>query len=255
MEDNLDGASGPESTTLADTERRELDRRLALVTQKRDEVTTWDELKEELLSEPSDSEEQKIESTPIIQQRIERFRADLPKMTVENIVRRHITFGDSFVLQEDKYYELKFDISTHFGIHPSEVIVVGSGKLGFSIVPRKRYRPFGDTSDVDVAIISSTLFDKLWLSVFEYRNEVGYWPKETEFKDYLFRGWIRPDKLPPSNKFIIGKDWWEFFRSLTAQGKYGQYKISAGLYRSWQFLEHYQSICVQECMSVMEANK
>jgi hypothetical protein len=44
-------------------------------------------------------------------------------------------------------------------------VVVGSAKLGFSIVPDKRYRAFGETSDIDVVLCSSALFDLFWEDV------------------------------------------------------------------------------------------
>lgn len=132
--------------------------------------------------------------------------------------------------------------------------MVGSGKLGFSIVNSKRYRPFSDTSDIDVAIISPILFDAIWHNVYDYSFSGGYWPEEKAFKEYLFRGWIRPDKLPPSHKFALCKDWWDFFRSITSTGRYGPYKISAGLYRNWHFLETYLSVCINECLVEMDAS-
>jgi predicted nucleotidyltransferase len=164
----------------------------------------------------------------------------------------HITFGDSYILDQDQHFELKAEVAEHFEIHPSEVLVVGSGKMGFSIARGKRYRPFCDESDIDVAIISDRLFDKIWEQVFEYWAEAGYWHQEDAFKKYLFRGWVRPDKLPPSDRFEIRRDWWEFFRELTRREAYGPYKVAAGLYKSWHFFEAYQSICVKECRQDLE---
>ncbi len=183
---------------------------------------------------------------------MERFKKDLGRISIGEIVQKHITSGSCYVLEEGKYFDLKNQVATHFKIHPTEVIMVGSGKLGFSIVHEKRYRPFGDTSDLDLAIISPDLFDTIWRLVYEYRNQGGYWDGERVFKDYLFRGWIRPDKLPPSDLFEIGKNWWDFFRNLTKTNAFGPYKISAGLYRSWYFLESYQSICTNGCLSNLE---
>ena len=166
-----------------------------------------------------------------------------------------MTFGDCYVLKDDAYFDLKMEIADHFKVHPNEVLMVGSGKLGFSIVNSKRYRPFGDTSDIDMAIISPTRFDSIWHSVYEYSFSGGYWPDEKSFKEYLFRGWIRPDKLPPSKRFAVCEDWWDFFRGLTYRGSYGPYKIAAGLYRSWDFLESYLGVCINECRSDLEASK
>ena len=178
---------------------------------------------------------------------IQDFKGNLGTLADNVIVQKYITFGESYVLESDEYFQLKHEISKQFGLHPSQVIVVGSGKLGFSIAPQKRYNPFGDQSDLDVAIVSGSLFDTLWLEVFEFwdDNRGAFWRKETEFKDYLFRGWLRPDYLPPSVR--SASQWFEFFRKLTASGRFGSYKISAGVYRSWWYLERYHQTAVAQC--------
>lgn len=189
---------------------------------------------------------------PQFKDRLERFQSDILALPIDFMVKRHITFGDCFALKEDSYFNLKIEIAEHFKIHPNEVLMVGSGKLGFSIVRAKRYKPFDDSSDIDIAIISSPVFDAIWHDVYNYSLSGSFWPDERQFKEYLFRGWIRPDKLPPSRKFELSREWWEFFRNLTSKGAYGPYKISAGLYRNWHFLETYLSICIGECAADLE---
>lgn len=182
-----------------------------------------------------------------IEKLIQEFQNDLQKYSAERIVQKRITFGSSYILSEDLYFDLKASVSEHFHISTNEVLIVGSGKLGFSIAPTKRYRHFSDTSDVDIALISSDLFDDIWKIVFDYKNDVGYWEEEDEFKKYLFKGWIRPDKLPPSPVFKFRKDWWDFFRLLTSSNNFGPFQIRGALYKSWEFLEDYQCICVKSC--------
>jgi hypothetical protein len=194
-----------------------------------------------------------MEIDPQIQLRIDRFKADLPVMKVPNLVHKYVTFGDCYALNPDQHFNLIIAVADYFNIHPSEVLIVGSAKLGFSIAQDKRYCPFGDQSDIDIAIVSTYLFDKIWQQVFNYWEEYEnidsfvYWSRGNDFKGYLFRGWIRPDKLPPTRVFSLGRDWFEFFRGLTQTGLYGPYNITAGLYKSWYYLEKYQSIRIKEC--------
>lgn len=189
---------------------------------------------------------------PEVAERLRRFQDDLPNLDAGQIIRKHITLGDPFVLTRDDLIRLKEAIGDEFTIHPKNVYLVGSGQLGFSIAPQKRYRPFGETSDIDIALVADDLFDAVWEQVFNYRNEVGYWPEERRFKDYLFRGWIRPDKLPNAESFPLGDRWWNFFRGLTRSGEFGMYKITAGLYRTDHFFETYQGICVGQCQSELK---
>jgi hypothetical protein len=111
-----------------------------------------------------------------VEERIRNFRQDLPQREVTELVRRHITYGDCFMLSANSYYELKALVAQHFEVHTSEVVVVGLAKLGFSIAPDKRYRPFGENSDIDVAFCSSHLFDAFWKDVFDYWARREYWP-------------------------------------------------------------------------------
>jgi len=178
---------------------------------------------------------------------MQAFRADLPAISVDEVVRKHITFGLCFALDADAYFDLKQQVATHFRINPNEVVVVGSAKLGFSIAPGKRYWHFRDESDIDVALCRPDLFDKIWLDVFNYWRAGGLWDRFDQFRKYLFRGWMRPDMLPPASSFQHSSEWWEFFRSLTSTGRYGPYKISGALYKTWDFLESYQAKCVTDC--------
>lgn len=164
-------------------------------------------------------------------------------------MQRHITHGSCFALSDDQYFALKKAVSEHFAIHHTEVVVVGSAKLGFSVAPTKRYRPFGDSSDIDVALCSSALYDSMWREVFSYWSRGEFWPHFHDFRKYHFRGWMRPDMLPPEASFQRANEWWEFFRQLTASGLFGSYKITGALYKEWHFLETYQLTCMASCKS------
>jgi hypothetical protein len=179
---------------------------------------------------------------------VKAFRADLQRREVGDFVQRHITSGDCVALSGPLYFDLRAQVAQQFELHVSEVLIVGSAKLGFSIAPDKRYRPFGETSDIDVVMCSSALFDAFWKDVFDYWSRGENWAGLADFRKYLFRGWMRPDKLPPENSFRRSQEWWEFFRRLTSGRAFGPYKIAGALYKSWYFLESYQQRCVRACM-------
>lgn len=187
-----------------------------------------------------------------IQQNLVSFKASLESETVPNIVRKHLTFGESVLLEHDKHFSLKAEIADHFKIHPSEVLIVGSAKIGFSIAPQKRYRFFHDQSDIDIAIVSTHLFNIVWEDVFNCWEDAGGWQNFDQFKQYFFRGWIRPDYLPTMRTFRFRREWWDYFQGLTRSSRYGPYKIHAGLYKSWHFLESYQKICVTGCKQALD---
>ena len=179
---------------------------------------------------------------------MQEFKHDLSHLSPLDIVRRHIVFGDCVVISSDKYFELRKAVSDNYNVHPNEVIVVGSAKLGFSIAPDKRYKLFGDASDVDVAIISATLFESVWRDVHRYFYKGGYWEGRSQFLKYLFRGWIRPDRLPPDQYFPFARDWWDFFNSISASRRFSHSRITGAIYQSWHFLETYQTVAISQCI-------
>ena len=176
------------------------------------------------------------------------FKEDLKALSPIEIARKHILHGECCILSQHVYFELRSKVADRFRLHPNEVLVVGSAKLGFSIAPKKTYRPFCDESDIDVVLVSSMFFDQIWEAVFRYKEDRGDWRQYPAFSRSLFQGWIRPDKLPRSEMFPLNKVWWEFFRELTHSGLCGDYKVAGALYKSYFFLENYQKRCVQKCM-------
>jgi hypothetical protein len=184
-----------------------------------------------------------------IEEKIARFRDDLLAQKAIDVVRKHIIHGSCTVLSDDSYLRLRTEVANKYNLHPNDVLVVGSSKLGFSIAPYKRYRHFCNMSDVDVVIVSQVLFDQLWEKVHYYVEHGGYWERFNVFKEYLFNGWIRPDKLPSEHSFEWAKEWWEFFNVLSRSGNYSTFKVRGAIYRSWYFLESYQQRSVSGCQN------
>lgn len=183
---------------------------------------------------------------------MEDFKADLTRLSSLQIVRKHVFNGQSKILDDDMVYELKEDVCSYLQVDFNDVLLVGSGKMGFSIKPTRRYGQFNDDSDLDLAIVSPFLFQKVWKEAFLYKKSGAYWTQSASFFQFLSEGWVRPDMLPSSKYFEFTGKWWDFFNELTKSTKYGPYKIRAGLYQSWFFLEEYQKICVEQCMEEVE---
>ncbi len=186
-------------------------------------------------------------ATEEIEKSIELFKSEFATLQPIDIVQKRIILGNCLMLKNDDYFLLRQEVAKNFNVHPNEVFVVGSAKLGFSIAPNKRYRHFGEKSDIDVVIVSAKLFDEFWSILYKYWLQNIIWSEEKIFKDYLFQGWIRPDKLPNSSD--LSKKWWEFFRQLTSSNKFGPYKISGALYKNWEFIEEYQKAAVESCIT------
>lgn len=178
------------------------------------------------------------------------FRDRLAQHGPQQTVQRYITSGSCVHLDENDYGELRQRVSARFGLHPTNVLVVGSAKLGFSIAPTKRWQLFNDESDIDVAIVSSHLYLSIWRQVGELlaKDPLFAWDRKSLLSRKHLQGWLRPDALPTSPGLPISNQWFEFFRQLTETGICGPYKINAGIYYDVQFLELYQEQAVRECL-------
>jgi len=180
------------------------------------------------------------------------FQADLRALDAPAILNKYVYADHCDVLLAGQHTSLKQRIAGKFHISQADVVIVGSAKLGFSIAPEKRFREFGESSDIDVAIVSSEFYVKVWYELFNYERSGTYWEHAKEFEHYCFRGWIRPDKLPRSTVYPFSKSWWDFFQSLTSSGEFGPYKIRAALYHSKHFIDAYQRLCVDQCKQELE---
>lgn len=191
-----------------------------------------------------------IDTENVSDDHVGRFREDLRRYSVDEVVRRYITTGVPVALDQESYFKLRQTVASQFEMHPSSVILVGSLRLGFSIKPTKCFSPANDGSDLDLAIIDREFFEKLWDGVFEYAHNNAAWRASEPFKNFkrhLFNGWIDPRGLPSVKTFVPARKWVEFFRELEHSRQFGPRGITARLYKSWRRLECYQSKAVEHC--------
>jgi len=166
-----------------------------------------------------------------------------------NFCRKSVLHGTPWIFKEkdDDYYEFRNRIAKKFNISFHEIYITGSAKLGFS--PYKKTE-FSYDSDVDVAIVSSQLFDEIMESIREYQMQlresrlaVSEWEirKYHKFLEYGAIGWMRPDHLPHS--FLVKRlkdDWFDFFTSISyGKSEVGNYKVNAGVFKTYKHLEQY----------------
>lgn len=181
-----------------------------------------------------------------IDQLIKSFQADLDEsdMPVRDIVKKHITFGNPIVFDDDpsRYFKLKQVVASHFEIEPEEVIMCGSAKLGFSLNQTQLRKYLDDESDIDVVIISDKVFDKYWKELYEFNlkltaRTVKEEERYREFLDYFLKGWLRPDKFPL--RYERTQSWFDFFKGISYKREFGGRKVTGAVYRERFFFESY----------------
>lgn len=163
--------------------------------------------------------------------------------------RRRTLHGTPAVFQgnEDAYYSFRKRIADNFQINFHEIFITGSAKLGFSPFKRK---PFDLDSDIDVALISSALYDRMMDFIHDYQMELRGNRKAVSseeikryhsFLEYSAIGWMRPDLLPTSFQVEeLKTEWFAFFDSIShGRSEVGNYKVTAGAFKSYSHLERY----------------
>lgn len=178
-----------------------------------------------------------------VEQIIDEDREFVRSTSVQTFLRERILGGVSRVLDPSQHAATRQRIADHFDLHVNKIIVVGSAKLGYSVSPAKNLKPFDDESDVDIAIVCPRLFERYWLEMYRAKRALIEWQELPDARKYLFRGWIRPDKMPSME---IRNEWFDFFGGLQSIEGCCPYPVRAGLYFNEQFLEMYQETGVQK---------
>jgi hypothetical protein len=187
---------------------------------------------------------------------IENFKNDCVLENSDVVVQKYLIEGESFFFKkfynDNEEFSFKKELANSLNVHIRDIAIIGSGKLGYSIKPDEnsfyQFKSFdfnhthdsdNEKSDLDVAIISSRLFDKQLVSIYEhtdcYRDtEFNSKGKRASFGRYILQGWLNTEHIPDgyviSNEIIEAQNIFE--------NKYKR-EINYGIYKSWYFFEKY----------------
>jgi len=136
-------------------------------------------------------------------------------------------------------------VSQNLDISCKNILIVGSGKLGFSLSPKKPLKKFDSDankeSDLDIAIISNKYFNYYWERAQKERSMkyITFYP---EMASSIFRGFIDNHILTDISD--IRKDWRrkEDYIIRTLKEKLPiKHKINFRIYKSWEDLQMYHT--------------
>ncbi len=148
------------------------------------------------------------------------------------------------------------EVGNQIGVEPTDLRIVGSGRLGFSLKPGSNLKAYNDKSDIDLVVVSSNSFDQLWfglLGAFYPRppvlNQVdGGWLKAR--KNELYTGWLSPlDVRWGIDRSIHGRRakailefnalWFNTLKKAARHVPMRHEDINGRLYRTWQHADMY----------------
>lgn len=162
--------------------------------------------------------------------------------TVDNWLLR----GTPFVFRSapQDYDRLRRSLAVAFGVAETDIGLVGSARLGFSLNPLHLGQKFDEDSDVDVVVVSEQMFRQAWTDVLRW-NYSQYWSipqKDIEqitedFKQRIYWGHLWPDKLIGISP--IAGSWVDAFRGLSMVPELAPLKVNGRLYLSWDHARLY----------------
>ena len=179
-----------------------------------------------------------------------------------DFTRKKLLHGIPYVFRDnvDDFYNFRKRIANNFEIQFNEVFITGSGHLGFSSYKKTI---FNYDSDIDVAIVSSKLYDSIMEDIRSFQMNIREsrisltvedFKKYNKFLQYIAIGWMRPDLLP--NKQHVRKfknDWFDYFNSIShGKSEVGDYKVTAGVFKSYFHLEKYTLSSIESVKKTLE---
>lgn len=164
---------------------------------------------------------------------------------------------------EEDHYEFKKRFANKFNVGTHEIFIVGSSKLGFSY---RKGTPFSIDSDIDVAIVNSTVFDEYNEIVKDYIYDLRsklFSHTEQESKQFAYftrcmaLGFIRPDIFPQILSRANPKPEWEaFFKSISSgRSEIGNHDVKGIIYRSYGDLHRYQIYGLHSKLKELEVKR
>ena len=185
----------------------------------------------------------------------EEIKADLNKIDVKQFYMKHIVRSENWYFEkileipDEKIIamvdDFKMLVSDSLKVSFNSIMMVGSGKTGYSFAPGNGLRAFindgedGKTSDIDIAIISSALFGHFW-DVFRKAYNTTNRRKYNFISRGIFRGYISDIDLLDID--LCRMEWQEISNDATRklqQQLYFKHEIHYRIYRSWEDFEEY----------------
>ena len=173
----------------------------------------------------------------------------------EIVARLWLTEGPPSAFQQCPaiYEDLRGWLSARLGVHPKEITLVGSARIGYSMTQAEFGKPFGEHSDLDLAIISAQLFERLTsdFRLFSEDYEAGdvnprsdkertLWESNLEFGERnIPKGFFDAWKIPNFDRYSVtrhvNQTMWKLIKKLeTTAAAPKVHRASTRVYRNWQ---------------------
>lgn len=201
---------------------------------------------------------------------LEQIKQDLIDYDSKQFYMKHIVRTDNWYFENvlnippeeiiKASDDFKMIVSEALGVSFNSVMMVGSGKIGYSLAPSKKFKSFTlnptgeNKSDIDIAVISQPIFEKFWK---EFR--LGYNVANKHAYRYIsreiYRGYINERNINEVDRCrIIWRDISNASTRNLKQSLYFKHDISYRIYRSWEDFEDYNIETINELKMEVASN-
>ncbi len=192
---------------------------------------------------------------------VDTIKQDIKALSERDFYLKYIVRSDNWYFEnvlgysKDRLTDISDDfrmtISEELGISFNSIMIVGSSKIGYSLSPHKLLLPFSadgaerTASDIDVAIISSEVFERFWKLFREnYSSKYSAFYRGTDRSSGIFcevyRGYINEKSI--LNVSECRKPWMELCgesKKKLRDKLFIQNEVTYRIYRSWEDFEEY----------------
>ncbi|MGZ8842291.1 MAG: hypothetical protein ACXW18_01435 [Pyrinomonadaceae bacterium] len=190
---------------------------------------------------------------------IEEFKELLRREAAEKVAEDHVFGGDLYIGQTfpRALITLRRHLCPRFRLKEENVIIIGSAKIGFSLDPNSFPRRFTNNRDIDVLVVSETLFDTYWHAMLRWhyprrlqRLPQTDWNWVKSRQSDLYWGWFHPDEIgyggltfPDALKPLrdLKTNWFNAFKKLSLYEEFFGRDVNGRLYRTWEHALLYQA--------------
>lgn len=120
--------------------------------------------------------------------------------------------------------------------------MVGSASVGCSLSPAKKFRPFSDASDIDIAIVNSFAFDSAWRAIrrmnrLTAKSKAQLAAIDEHRKRLVFEGCIATDKFLALLPF--GETWARVALEISSMANMNGRAVKFRIYKDVESLREY----------------
>ncbi|EKC5521389.1 hypothetical protein ABXX67_002128 [Vibrio parahaemolyticus] len=177
----------------------------------------------------------------------DKFKLELNDKSEKELFRDYFLSSKCWLFEQklghpnhvEMYDRFKLVIADGLGVHPMNIIMVGSAKTGFSVAPHKAFKDFADNSDIDIVVVSDKIYKEAW----EAFNELATMKKVKRYQaitSEIFRHFVSLKEVDTDVDFF---ERWDvkvnnFKKNLQLIFDVDN-EINYRIYESWEWVDTY----------------